>query len=90
MLNKIENIKKAPRYLYDDYISDYNTLLKRAENFTIELKRLSMLALGILKIITQINPSSVKEFFNMRKGTDKREKGLTIPARKSMTYGDKN
>ena len=88
-LNKIENIqKRALRYLHNDCISDYDNL-KKSEQCTVEVKRLGILALEIFKVINKQSPSFMKELFNMRKGTYKRKNDRTIPARKTVTYGDK-
>ena len=49
-VNKIENIqKRALRFLLNDYSSDYETLLKRTNKCTMEVKRLRLLALEIFK-----------------------------------------
>ena len=49
-INKIENIqKRALRFLLNDYSSDYETLLKKTNKCTMEVKRLRLLALEIFK-----------------------------------------
>lgn len=55
----------------------------------IEVRRLRILAFETLKTLNQFNLSPIKEFFNMRKGTHKREEDTTIPARKAVIYGNK-
>ena len=49
-MNKIENIqKRALRFLLNDYSSYYETLLKKTNKCTMEVKRLKLLALEIFK-----------------------------------------
>ena len=44
-INKIENMqKRALRFLLIDYSSDYETLLKKTNKCTMEVKRLRLLA----------------------------------------------
>ena len=86
---KIENIqKRALRYLYNDYDSDYDTLLLKSELCTMEIRRLRSLAIEIFKTINNLNPSFMKELFVMRKGCYKRKYDLCIPTRNTVTFGD--
>lgn len=41
-------------------------------------------------VLNELNPSFIKELFTMRKGTYKLKIDLILPARKSVTPGDKN
>ena len=52
----------------------------------IKVRRLRILA---IETLNQLNLSPIKEFFNMRKGTHKREEDKTIPAKKAVIYGNK-
>lgn len=52
----------------------------------IKVRRLRILA---IETLNQLNLSPIKEFFNMRKGTHKREEDTTIPAKKTVIYGNK-
>ena len=52
----------------------------------IKIRRLRILA---FETLNQFNLSPIKEFFNMRQGTHKREEDKTIPARKAVIHGNK-
>ena len=55
---KQENIqKRALRFLYDDYESNYEQLLVKANKPTIEIRKLKFLTIEIFKTINNLNPS---------------------------------
>ena len=63
-MSKIERIQeRAFRILYDDYNSDYNTLLHMADSQKMEIKRLRTLALEVFKTINNLNPAYMKDIF---------------------------
>ena len=63
-INKIENIqKRALRFLLNDYSSDYETLMKKANKCTMEVKRLRLLAMGIFKAFIENCPTFIKDYF---------------------------
>ena len=63
-INKIENIqKRALRFLLNDYSSDYETLLKKTNKCTMEVKRLRLLALEIFKAFNENCPNFIEDYF---------------------------
>ena len=74
---KIENIqKRALRFLLNCYSSAYETLLKKPNKCTMEVKRLRLLALGIFKAF---NENSVSKKYDLK-----------IPVQNCVTFGDKS
>ena len=90
-LNKIENIQKsALRFLLNDYSSNYETLLKKTDKCTMEVKRLRTIALEIFKAFNENSPSFMKDYFEKNENSVSRKYDLKIPVRNSVTYGDKS
>ena len=66
-INKIENIqKRALRFLLNDYSSDYETILKKTNKCTMEVKRLRLLALEIFKAFNENCPNFIKDYFEKK------------------------
>ena len=85
--NKIENIqKRALRFLLNDYVSDYNTLLQKSNKCTMEIRRIRTLASETFKTINDLNPSFMKNLFNKRKFSNRRENDLEIPRRYTVKF----
>ena len=87
-IKKMERIQeRAFRLLLDDYDSDYNQLLLKVNKPNLEIRRLKFLAIEIFKTINDLNPSYMKEIFelNMRRNTD--DKKLIVQSQNSMKYG---
>ena len=64
-LKKIENIQeRALRILYNDSTGDYNQLLNKSSEASMELKLLRNLALEIFKTLSHLNPEYMKEIFS--------------------------
>ena len=78
------------RIVYNDYSSDYQTLLKLSQNPAMEIKRLKDLALEIFKTMNDLNPSFMKNIFSAKLNARVRPKGILVKARKSTTLGDKS
>ena len=88
-INKVENIqKRALRFLLNDYSSDYETLLKKSNKSTMEVKRLRVLALEIFKAFNENSPSFIKDYFEKNENSTSRKYDLKIPMRNSVTFGD--
>ena len=57
-INRIENIqKRALRFLLNDYSSDYETLSKKTNKCTMEVRRLRLLASEIFKAFNENCPT---------------------------------
>ena len=88
-INKIENIqKRALRFLLNDYSSDYETLLKKTNKCTMEVKRLRLLALEIFKAFNENCPTFIKNYFEKNENSVSKKYELKIPIRNSVTFGD--
>ena len=73
-INKIENIqKRALRFLLNDYSSDYETLLKKTNKCTMEVKRLRLLALEIFKVFSENCPTFIKGYFEKNENSVSRK-----------------
>ena len=90
--NKIENIqKRALRFLLNDYSSDYETLLKKTNKCTMEVKRLRLLALEIFKAFYGNCATFIKDYFEKKPENSASKKyDLKILIRNSVTFGDKS
>ena len=45
-MNKVDNIQKSLRFALNDFISNYEAILQKTNNCTVEFKRWKLLALG--------------------------------------------
>ena len=77
------------RIIYNDYSSDYQTLLKLSQKPSIEITRLRNLALKIFKTINDLNPSFMKSIFSAKLNARVRPNDILVKARKSLTFGGK-
>ena len=69
--NKQKQIqKRALRFLYNDYESDYEHLLKISDRPSIEVKHLRNLATEIFKTLNDLNPPFMKEIFTLNSNRD--------------------
>ena len=63
-LQKIEKIQeRVLRFLHDDYVSDYLTLLKTSGLVSMEVRRMSYLCVEIYKTLNDLNPGYMKDIF---------------------------
>ena len=90
-IHKIEKIKKrCLRILLNDNESDYETLLKKANKPSMEVKRLRILAIEIFKTLNDMNPSFMKNIFTLKTNAKIRPTDLLVKRHNSATYGDKS
>ena len=59
--------KRAFRFLYDNYDSSYESILKIAGKSTTNVNRLRSLCIKIFKALNNINPAFINEFFELKK-----------------------
>ena len=94
-LKKIENLqKRALRFLYNNYQLTYEELLDKANSSTMNVKRLRFLCVEIYKTINNLNPSFMKQIFELRE-TNRNVRGkyrlnLNIPNYNQVTFGKKS
>ena len=90
-MTKIENIqKRILRFVYNDYASDYETLLNNSNKCTMEVRRLRVLALEVFRSINKLNPSYIQNLFEKRVDSYRHKNDLKIPIRFSVRFGDKS
>ena len=66
-LKKIENLqKRALRFLYNNYQLSYEELLDEANSSTMNVKRLHFSCVEIYRTINNLNPSLMKQIFELR------------------------
>ena len=89
-LKKIENLqKRALRFLYNNYQLTYEELLDKANSSTMNVKRLRFLCVEIYKTINNLNPSFMKQIFELRETNrnvrEKYQLNLNIPNYNQVT-----
>ena len=66
-LEKIEKIQeRALRFLHDDYVSDYLTLVKASCLVSMEVKRMRYLHVEIYTTLNDLNPGYMKDIFQVQ------------------------
>ena len=73
MIKTERNQCRALQFLYNDYDSDYNALLKKSDKCSMEVWRLRTMTLEIFKSLNDLNPSFNKELFNRRNKVNRRK-----------------
>ena len=64
LLNKVESLQKiAFRFLYGNYGSSYESILKLDGKNTINVTRLKCLCIEIFKTLNNKNPAFINEIF---------------------------
>ena len=67
-LNKVESLqKRALRFLYDNYDSSYESILKLAGKSTMNVNKLRSLCIEIYKTLNNKNPAFMNEILELRK-----------------------
>ena len=94
-LTKIENLhKRALRFMLEDYSTSYEIILEKSSKFSMDVKRKHKLCAEIYKTLNNLNPSFMKESFELRLGsTPVREQyklNLNIPRKRQVTFGTKS
>ena len=93
-LKKIENLKiRALRFLYNNYHLTYKELLDKANSSTKNVKRLRFLCVEIYKTINNLDPSFMKQIFELgetnRNVREECQLNLNIPNNNQLTFGKK-
>ena len=94
-LKKVEALqKRALRFLYDDYNSPSEEILKKSGKFCMELNKLRFLCIEIYKTINNINPSFMKQIFQLRETNrtfrNQYKLNLNVPKVNQVSYGEKS
>ena len=87
-MKKLERIQeRAFRLLLNDYDSDYDQLLTKVNKPTLEIRRIKFLATEIFKTIHDLNPSYMKEIFELNVRRETGDTRLVVQSQNSMKYG---
>ena len=90
-VKKIEKIEeRALRILYNDFSSDFESILNKSGKSTMEVKRPRTLALEIFKTINNMNPEHMKEIFHKTAFTTHRPLNLKVNENHTTKYGNKS
>ena len=87
---KMENIqKRALRFIYNDYSSNYETLLKKSQLPTLRMRRLRTIAIETFKIINKQCPAYLYDLIKIKNNSYSfRYKNTTdIPQVRTTSYG---
>ena len=92
-LKKVEVLQnRALRFLYDDYNSPSEEILKKSGKFCMELNRLRYRCIEIYKTINNINPSFIKQIFQLRETNrsfrNQYKLNLNVPKVNQVSYGE--
>ena len=79
--------KRALRFLFNDYESDYEHLLVRANKPTIEVRKLRNLATEIFKTLNELNPIFMKDIFELNTRRDVSDCRLLVQYQRTKRYG---
>ena len=95
LLNKVESLqKRALRFLYEDYVSSYEGLLRKAGKETMKVNRLKSLCIEIYKSVNNINPTYMNEIFKLRKTSrtvrSNYKLNLDVPTINQVSFGSKS
>ena len=94
-LNKVENLqKRALCFLYNDYSSSYEELLKKWGKGTVNVFNYHSLCIEIFKTLSDISPSFIKDIFQLRMTNrltrEKHKQNLEISKLNQVGFGKKS
>ena len=88
---KIDKVQeKCLRIILDDYESHYDALLQNSGKSAIEVKRLRILAIEIVKTLNNQNPSFMGEMFYRSPYVSHKKQNLFIQSHKTAAFCDKS
>ena len=86
--------KRALCFLYDNYDSSYESILKLAGKSTMNVTRLRSLSFEMFKTLNSINPTFVNDIFELRKTNrairNQYKPNLEVPIINQVTFGAKS
>ena len=90
-LNKIEKIQEhCLRMIQNDYESDYNSLLRKSDCCTMEVRRLRTLALEIFCTLNNLNPKFMEDIFYRSPYATHKPQNIYNNSHKTAKYGDRS
>ena len=86
LINRIH--ERALRIAYNDYVSDFNTLLAKDDSVTIHERNIQALTLEIYKTINGLNPTFMTDIFQLKcSNYPLRRQNFVYPNPKTVAYG---
>ena len=86
LINRIH--ERSLRIAYNDYVSDFDSLLKKDDSVTIHQRNIQALTLEIYKTQKDLNPQFMKEVFSLKQHNyPARSQPLEYPNPRTVTYG---
>ena len=92
-VTKIEKIQeRALRFITDDYLSSYETLLTSTEMTSMQIRQMHNLCIEIYKTLSNLNPRYMQELFerNSSSHSPKRPNDLKIPRVNQTSHGSRS
>ena len=88
---KMEKVQeRALRFVFNDHVSSYSSLLQKAKKPSLYLNRLRKLSIEVHKVLNQVSPSFLNELYVAKETNyDLRDSNkVKQPAYNTMTYGN--
>ena len=86
LINRIH--ERALRIAYNDYVSDFASLLEKDDSITIHQRNIQALSLEIYKTMHDLNPSFMKDIFCVKlHNYSTRKQNLSYPNPHTVAYG---
>ncbi len=86
LINRIH--ERALRIAYNDYVSDFESLLEKDTSVTIHQRNIQALTLEIFKTLNNLNPSFMNEIFYLKDlNYTTRKQNLVYPNPRTVSYG---
>ena len=82
--------EQALRILYNDFSSDFESILNKSGKSTMEVRRLRTLALEVFKAINNMKPEYMKEILHKTAFTTHRPINLEFNENHTIKYGNKS
>ena len=90
-VKKIEEIQeRALRILYNNFSSDFESILNKCGKSTREVKRLRTLLLEVFKAVNSMNPEYMKKIFHKTAFLTHRPLNLEVNENHTTNYGNKS
>ena len=86
LINRIH--ERSLRIAYNDYFSDFKSLLEKDNSITIHQRNIQALTLEVYKTLNNLNPSLMKEVFHLKQHNfSTRNQNLVYPNPRTVNYG---
>jgi hypothetical protein len=82
-----KNLYKGLRFVYDDYCTDYDVLLRRANMDSIELSREKSILCELYKCMNGQGPEYLQELFIINERQSRHGPNFKIPRVATTTFG---